>query len=390
MSDEINASGAVGGEIQDGEAADVADVVADLFGGAPPDKTEEGSKTAKDDSKDPDKAPAEAAPEEEVEAESEDDDTDPLADLSKEDKKALKEFVDKSYQGSVPKFLQGLREQWNSSSRLHKEFSSLKDTVNALVDNIKSVAEEEEKFDPKTVPEVQQHDEQIEALVSEVKDDQAQLQESYVKLHGLDKEIAKTEGEILRADDDDAKTLKMRLERLQDKHSDCLTNIKNLERQTDRHKRDLNRVAEARERLAKSAEEARVSKKVQDQQKKEQDARINAYFNDLIDQHAKKVNLDEDDIEDMRGKIRNELVEFLGKTSRPVDMPKFVEARAKAYREALDEKIARHLAKHKGKIPQAKVAGKSAPTPGTPVSKVPKGKEQDAAFWRERAARLMP
>jgi hypothetical protein len=416
-----------GGKIDDAAVASEADVIAELIGRVPttPALDDKATAPVKDkpspaDSKpqstepDPDPKPlfgdvsdAKAEPQQtkdDDDTQQRDDDKqaeDIVADagFSDEDLSTLKEFVDKNYQGSMSNFIKGWYETRSSNANLSQEVTSLKEQFTAFVDGFNEEPDEDD--DAAAVPEVEEFDETIKALNTETESIQASIRDTLGKIHKADREMAKAEGELSRASEDDQSSIVARRDRLEDRKETLISKLDDLESRLTSKMSEVKRAEKSKERTAKAAKEQRAKlregKSQQDVQNKQIEAYVAARINDEASAYP---HLDEDGVKDMHRVVGNELYEYarsLPPGSPTLDIAAFVKDRSKAYVTRQETRAVQLLKRRQG-------GKKKAATPADPTARRPAAKGStpakdptlntrsgpwDAQFSRDRARKVL-
>ena len=184
-------------------------------------------------------------------------------------------------------------------------------------------------------------------------------------IYKVDRNIARLEGEMSRASEDDHPSIKSQIERLEDRKADLASKLDEQEVNFRAKQSEVKRAERAKERAATAAKDKRAQAKEGKSQQAKQDARVEEFFNERINAEAASLAVDSDDVGDMHSAVRSELIKYVNNLppgSPTVDIKTFVEARAKAYVERQEAKAAK-LLRRRTKQGKTAAAAKTTTTP---------------------------
>lgn len=247
----------------------------------------------------------------------------------KQEEDRLQALIDKKYGGDKDKFLDGLYESWNSTSKIAKELKELKAQLSRPADQ-----PEEEG----TSPQLDWFNKQAAKLEKEEATKRGQINSLVQSSGKLAGEIAELKGELKRADELDAPAIKAEIRALeakqeakQEKYADILGRLEEIELEKENAK---NSIEWAKGQL-KEARKAQLRERVEEQDK--QKATL-VDFVDGIKEYGTAFRIPKENWQHMANSIRGEIAVYLrslGDDAEAIDIKAAVKERVAAYSKAM-------------------------------------------------------
>jgi len=303
----------------------------------------------------------------------------------------LKKLIDAKYGGNQAKFLQGLYEGWNGTSKLAERLESLETMLRERDEQVDAV--DEPDFESNH-PELSWLKEQTTALDTSIEHEQGRSNALLGELSALNLKVAKLEGEASRAMDDDKDRLEDRIERLKEQataKAERWMELKGKIEEFNQQKKALGRRVQQAEREIEGAKAQHKKAQVEDRAKKTEWR--SDFFGAALGE-AKEYGLEPDSeiYADMLETVRARASLFLrslGPDGAEQDLQALAKELCKQYAKV-------HSLTKKAKAAQVgreKLQGATKPPVKTATGSTgqtsPKGQKLTADFVRKRAAQLL-
>lgn len=302
----------------------------------------------------------------------------------------LDELINTKYGGDRKKFVNGLHEGWQSSSRLHDELKATKGELAQLRAMLSESSEPDEPVD--SHPDVQRVVSQISAVDANITKSNGRINQILTEAEKLNRTIASAQAKIDANPDDfrasiDLSRADSRLAVLQQEYSSLESRIEDLKARKDELAFSKTQ-AEQRANASKQ-ENRRQQLEIQRLQQQENDS-----FYGAIAAEAAALNLGEEDAEYFASVIVGELTAHLNRDRgrprlTPAELADFAKGRAAAFAKFHKLRTGSDFAsKSKQKVAASRnpAAPKPAAQPRPAVQSPPtqRQREDDPNYWRER------
>lgn len=301
----------------------------------------------------------------------------------------LQKLIQSKYKGDEQAFVDGLHEQWNSSSALAKEIQELKAKLESKA--------EAEKALPN--PDVELIAEEIASLEEEVVSNRSSQGDLVARGSKLKEDIAELKGERKRADELDQEKIDAKIaaktEKLDALSKEWLDLEKANKKLTLEKSRTTRKLEKLREDSKPSKEETKSNNNSNSNPSPEEAKQVVQVFGQAIKESMEENKLLKEDEEHFYNVVRAEITHYM-RTLSPdsqeaingVDIPAFVKARMAVHAKKAAKANFADLSKEK-----LNVSGDKAKTviPKPASNGVVKTSEKvwDAKFARQRAAKIM-
>ncbi len=243
----------------------------------------------------------------------------------------LDSIINSKYGGDRNKFVEGLYEQWNSTSKLAKEIKELKEQL------VASSTTPDKEVEVSS-PQLDWLNKQAAKLDSETKDRNNKLQGIISSYSQLERDIAKAEGELSRAEDLDKERIENKIEHLKDKLSakkdkfdEYQERLANIELEKEAVSQNINWTKEQ----LKNERSQQLQKKVDE---KEDQRNTVVEFVEAVKEHGIAFRIPKANLSHMANSIRGEIAVYLrslGDDAPKIDINKAVKERVAAYAKAM-------------------------------------------------------
>lgn len=327
------------------------------------------------------------------EAEGEDDGTG-----EEEEEDASPTFTEllKKYKGDKEAMAQAYVSQANSLSDLTREVREVKEFIKGQQKQPEVLTAEERNKRISESPDVVEVSEELESIRADYKDEDQSLRAATVELGKLEKEVARLEGKLESAYDENKPAISAELASAQSRHERALEKVRSADRNKKKLEAQFNRTQRRMEKAQRMAE-AEIDREIKQKRADVEAAEsVRAEFADAMIAEAKELGIAPNSarFRSLFDTVQSRLWAYtrtLPDDADPIDIPVAVKQLVGDIMENIGGRTSFHKqskAKRQAALGKAPTRQATPPTDARPTKK---GKRtvQDAAYWDRRAKRLL-